>query len=197
MKGDVSNVRVFIGVAFSDEVKSYLDVVKNIVMVGSGRGRFAETALFHLTLKFLGEVSEHELSDIRAAMDEVASKNDAFSIRFSHLGQFPSGHRRIIWLGMEKSAPLDRLYGDLEEVLGQVGYAREEKPYVPHITLGRQVSLKRPLQELEVLREIGSPEVPVASITLFHSTRVNDELRYLGIHSSELGLKSLKSREDI
>lgn len=189
------NMRVFIGVAFSDEVKSYLDRVKNIVILGSERGRFAETGLFHLTLKFLGEVSESELSDISAAMDEVAAKSGAFRLRFSHLGQFPSGSRKIVWLGLEKSAPLDRLYGDLEEVLGQIGYAREAKPYVPHITFGRQVSLKRPIQELEALRESRSPDIPVDSITLFHSTRVNGELRYLRIHSSEFGLKSLYREE--
>lgn len=188
MKGVMSHVRVFIGVAFSDEIKSYLDLVKNIVMTGSERGRFAETELFHLTLKFLGEVSEGELSDISAAMDEAAAKNDEFSLRFSHLGQFPSGSRKIIWLGMEKSVPLDRLYADLEDVLSQRGYDKEERPYVPHITFGRQVSLRRPLQELEALREIDSPDIPVARITLFHSTRVNGALRYIGIHSSKLGM---------
>lgn len=188
MKGVMSHVRVFIGVAFSDEIKSYLDLVKNIVMTGSERGRFAETELFHLTLKFLGEVSEGELSDISAAMDEAAAKNDEFSLRFSHLGQFPSGGRKIIWLGMEKSVPLDRLYADLEDVLSQRGYEKEERPYVPHITFGRQVSLRRPLQELEALREIDSPDIPVARITLFHSTRVNGALRYIGIHSSKLGM---------
>lgn len=190
-------MRVFIGVAFSDEIKSYLDLVKNIVMVGSDKGRFSETGLFHLTLKFLGEVSESELSDISAAMDEAAAKNDKFSLRFSHLGQFPSGNRKIIWLGMAKSAPLGRLYADLEDALSQLGYAREERPYVPHITFGRQVALTRSLQELEAMREIESPDIPVARITLFHSTRVNGQLRYIGIHSSELGLKPLKSGEGL
>lgn len=185
-------MRVFIGVAFSDEVRNYLDRVKEIVTSRSEKGRFAETALFHLTLKFIGEVSESEIGDIAAAMDEVALKHDPFSLEFSHLGQFPSGNRKIIWLGIKERDDLQSLYGDLEETLAQVGYSKEERPYVPHITFGRQVSLREPIQVLETSRDAVSPEIPVDRITLFHSTRVAGELRYLEIHSSILGPKSLR-----
>jgi 2'-5' RNA ligase len=183
-------MRVFIGIAFDDEIKSYLESVKNIVMKGSDKGRFAETALFHLTLKFLGEVSESELGDIAAAMDEVAAKHDPFSLEFSHLGQFPSGKRKIIWLGIKAHDELQSFYGDLEEILAQIGYSAEGRPYVPHITFGRQVSLREPIQVMEAARDSDSPEIPVDRITLFHSTRVAGELRYLEIHSSALRPKS-------
>lgn len=186
-------MRVFIGVAFSDGTKSYLDKVKDIVTSGSDKGRFAETGLFHLTLKFIGEVSEHELSDISAVMDEVAMRHNPFGLKFSHLGQFPSGSRKIVWLGLEKSNELDHLYGDLEDTLEQIGYSKEGRPYVPHITFGRQVSLRKPVQELEASRENHAPDIPVERITLFHSTRVAGELRYLEIHNSELG-EDIKAR---
>ena len=181
-------MRVFIGVAFSDEIKTYLDGVKTIVTTGSEKGRFSETGLFHLTLKFLGEVSESELSDISAAMDEAAAQHNPFRLEFSHLGQFPSGSRKVIWIGIGKSVALDRLYASLEEALEQIGYSKEQRPYVPHMTFGRQVSLRKQLQELEASRDPDSPEIPVARITLFHSTRIAGELRYLEIHQSELGL---------
>lgn len=183
-------MRVFIGIAFDDEVRRSLGGVRDIVIARSGKGRFADTGLFHLTLKFLGEVSESELGDISAAMDEVASKHDPFNLEFSHLGQFPSGNRKIIWLGIEEKSELQSLYGDLEETLAQIGYSKEGRPYVPHITFGRQVSLREPLQVLEADRTTDSPVIPVGRITLFHSTRVAGELRYLEIHNSTLGQKA-------
>jgi 2'-5' RNA ligase len=56
----------------------------------------------------------------------------------SGIGAFPSRHRpRVVWLGLEDGAPLQRLHAALQEQLDALQLPSDERPFVPHLTLGR------------------------------------------------------------
>ena len=61
------------------------------------------------------------------------------------------------------------------------GFPRERKGYVPHITLGRNVS-HDDLVEAELRDEPLNASMRVNSITLFESTRLNGEMVYSVLH---------------
>ncbi len=103
------------------------------------RIRWTRPENVHLTLKFLGDVREELLDDIRAALEEVRAKHAPFEAALAGLGAFPSARRaRILWASVgEGSERLRSLAIDLDTSLASLGFERERRPYTPHLTLGR------------------------------------------------------------
>ena len=103
------------------------------------RVRWTKPENVHLTLKFLGDIQEEVLGNLCAALEEVCTKHTSFDVELARLGAFPSARRaRILWVGV--GAGFDRLRvlaADLDAVLVPLGFEREERPYTPHLTLGR------------------------------------------------------------
>ena len=99
----------------------------------------------HLTLKFLGDVRAEALNNIRAALGEVCAQHAPFDAALAELGAFPSARRaKTLWIGVgEGSDRLRSLAADVDDALAPLGFEREKRPHVPHLTLGRARS--RPL----------------------------------------------------
>ncbi len=103
------------------------------------RIRWARPENIHLTLKFLGDVREEVLGDLRAILSETCARHAPFDVGLAGLGAFPSArHARILWAGVSTgSERLRALAADLDAALVPLGFEREERPYAPHLTLGR------------------------------------------------------------
>jgi RNA 2',3'-cyclic 3'-phosphodiesterase len=101
--------------------------------------RWTETTNLHLTLRFIGDVPQHTVSAIQAALLSVQSP--PFSLQVSGVGTFPGNPRkppRIIWAGLSSQPPaLTSLYETIEANIRVLGLPPDDKPYTPHITLAR------------------------------------------------------------
>ncbi len=93
----------------------------------------------HYTLRFLGEVGEDGARRAAAAAGEAAAGEHAFDAALGALGAFPDARRaRVIWIGLSAGAePLVSLARALESALRARGFDRADKPFSPHLTLGR------------------------------------------------------------
>jgi 2'-5' RNA ligase len=92
----------------------------------------------HLTLKFLGDVSPANLERLAEALKLEAGTHETFSMSVGGLGAFPTPRRaRIIWIGLEAPAALVALLHGVEAVAAMLGYASEDRPISPHLTIGR------------------------------------------------------------
>jgi RNA 2',3'-cyclic 3'-phosphodiesterase len=93
----------------------------------------------HLTLKFLGDVAEDDLSRVKRALVQLRGRHEPFEVETSDFGAFPSERRaRILWAGVgEGSGPLREVAQSVDGLLEPAGFEREGRPYVPHLTLGR------------------------------------------------------------
>ena len=93
----------------------------------------------HLTLKFLGNVAEDDLGRVSQALEQLRGRHEPFEVSTSGFGAFPSERRaRILWAGVgEGSGPLRAVALSVEDLLEPAGFGREQRPYVPHLTLGR------------------------------------------------------------
>ena len=109
------------------------------------RVRWTRLENVHLTLKFLGDVRTEALDGIHAALGEVCAQHAPFDAALAELGAFPSARRaRILWIGVGAGSDrLRSLAADVDDSLASLGFEREKRPYVPHLTLGRVRS--RPL----------------------------------------------------
>ena len=107
----------------------------------------------HLTLKFLGDTEEGLVPEIVAAMREAAVGVPAFSIRVRGAGAFPSLARPgVLWVGIEGGEPLGRMARLLNEHLVALGFAREQRPWSPHVTLARVRGRRGLDRAAEILR---------------------------------------------
>lgn len=113
----------------------------------------------HLTLKFLGETRQDQIEAVKAALNRAASEVLAFTITVGGLGCFPNTRRpRVIWVGLnEPTGTLSRLRDRVESHVAPLGFPTENRPFHPHLTLGR---VQRYASKSEV-REVG--EVTAAS----------------------------------
>lgn len=101
--------------------------------------RWTDVEALHLTLSFIGEVAEGRLAELGEAVRATAAGHAPFTLRLGSLGAFPSLRRaRTWWIGVSDGGNLARIQGELEQRLGVLGVPREDRPFSPHVTIGRQ-----------------------------------------------------------
>jgi 2'-5' RNA ligase len=93
----------------------------------------------HLTLQFLGDQSEERLAEAEAALAEAAAASPPLEMTLHGIGAFPGLERpRILWVGLARGAlETRRLQAQVAEALSARGFPREERPWHPHLTIGR------------------------------------------------------------
>lgn len=102
--------------------------------------RWVKEDQLHITLSFLGEISEGQIDQVLGATREAAAVNPAaFRLDARGLGAFPSERRaRVVWVGVSgQVAELQAVQLSLETQLAARGFPREERPFAPHITIAR------------------------------------------------------------
>ena len=99
----------------------------------------------HMTLHFLGEQTEDRVADATAALAEAVAATRPFSLTLHGVGAFPGLVRaRILWTGVSGGALDARaLHARVEDALEVRGFAREPRPWHPHVTLGRVFDERR------------------------------------------------------
>jgi 2'-5' RNA ligase len=99
--------------------------------------RWVAADALHITLKFLGNVADPAVDQIRRALHEAAASSSAFDVALGGFGAFPTLARpSIFWVGAS-SADLLGLQARVEDAYQHIGFAKEARAYRPHITVGR------------------------------------------------------------
>lgn len=177
-------MRVFFAIEFDENIKSYFYEIQEKVRPYCLAGNFTLKENFHLTLRFIGEQSSEQIHKLKAVLTDTAQAS-SFELRPEKLGSFRKGNRSIIWIGLEKSPQLQQLYANLEKVLADNGYQKEERSYSPHITLAREVKIED-FGSLPGKVHIENPIIKVKSISLMESKRINNKLCYIPLEKIEL-----------
>jgi 2'-5' RNA ligase len=93
----------------------------------------------HLTLKFLGNISSQKMTDITRVMEQASQRVSPFQLQITEVGAFPNVRRpRVLWVGIK--GDVDKLVGwqqHLDNGLVPLGFAKEARPFTPHLTLAR------------------------------------------------------------
>ncbi len=136
----MSVIRAFIAINLSSEIVQQLDQVLAGLKsrLPGGAIRWVPAKNIHLTIKFLGDVSVSSLELLTKGLQSEAGRHPSFEISVGELGVFPSLRRpHIVWVGVEAPPELDALQHGVEAEMARLGYAPEERPFSPHLTLGR------------------------------------------------------------
>lgn len=132
-------LRAFIAIEIPEEIKREIAGQTAGLRKMVGRGvRWATPDNIHLTLKFLGDLSLANIDFLAQALKTEVEQHLPFEIDVEGLGAFPNVRRpRIIWIGLKASADLARLQHNLETATARLGYIGDNKPFSPHLTVGR------------------------------------------------------------
>ena len=113
--------------------------------------KWTEISNIHITLVFLGDTHENRVKEIDNLLAEICSGIRSFNLELSGAGVFRSmNDPRVLWAGISRSTELDVLHKKVTSGLKETGTLMEERPYSPHLTLGR---IKR-INNIEVLSDI-------------------------------------------
>lgn len=133
----------------------------------------------HLTMKFLGDVEEHQLKDLETAISNTAKifsdsmDSPDFKIRISGTGVFPSKRNaKILWLGLRDEAKnLSKINRILETECEKIGFEKEKRDFKAHLTVAR---LREPHKSKELIEkhlenEFEPVEFDVSEIVIYES----------------------------
>jgi 2'-5' RNA ligase len=106
----------------------------------------------HITSKFLGNVAEDDLIRVRQVLGQLCGRHVPFEVETAGFGAFHSGKKaRILWAGVgEGSGQLRVVAQSVDDLLEPVGFGREKRSYVPHLTLGRSRGRAAKLEDASV-----------------------------------------------
>jgi RNA 2',3'-cyclic 3'-phosphodiesterase len=125
-------IRLFVAVPIPEELR------RRMAMLATGvqGARWSPEENMHLTLCFIGEVTEDRLPDIAIQLDRVNCA--PFALRLSGAGHFETkGRVRALWIGVEGNPQLAALQERVSAALGRAGVAPDKRRFLPHVTIGR------------------------------------------------------------
>jgi 2'-5' RNA ligase len=136
----MEQVRSFIAIELPDELKLELSRLQARLKSPSQPWvKWVDPTSIHLTLKFLGNIEVGRIGEITKAMEEATEEISSFHFEVKSLGVFPNLRRvQVAWVGL--SGELDKLtqlQQRFDESLAHLSFAREARPFTPHLTLAR------------------------------------------------------------
>ena len=186
-------MRAFIAIEISEELKGALERIESHLKYAGADIKWAKPDSIHLTLKFLGDITEEQRKEISGKLDEISKSVQPFDVTLKDIGAFPKiEHPRVIWVGLDNGAAQSvEIASRVEAALSTLGFAKEDRAFSPHLTIGRV----RSSHNVDKLKEkipgaasdiLSSGEIVhrVASIVLFQSTLTPHGSIYTKLHES-------------
>jgi len=137
-----------------------------------GAPRWTARDRWHLTLLFLGAVPDDVVPPLTDALGTAVATASPMTLRLAGAGRFgPVRRPQVFWAGLDGGvAPLVALAERLARAARELDLAVEERPFRPHLTLGRWPP-RRPADGTLPDRLAGyrGPAWPVAEVRLVES----------------------------
>ena len=185
-------MRAFIAVELPEAVKAGMAAVQALLATSGVDASWPRPEGLHLTLKFLGETSEDRVPEIVRALTLALGDTGGFRLRGQGVGTFPhAASARVVWFGV--AGDVERLVALRDAVEGAMtglGAEADDRPYTPHLTLGRIRRIRRRGQWLRALEQVRNASLPGFDVTAV--SLMGSELRPGGAVYRELGKVALK-----
>ncbi|MBE9505270.1 MAG: RNA 2',3'-cyclic phosphodiesterase [Chloroflexi bacterium] len=154
-------VRVFVAIELPDNVKRGLgSIIEGLRQRSHAPVKWVSADGIHLTLKFLGEIPAPRVEEVKKAVTTACIGTPPMRLEIDTLGGFPdTAQPRVVWAGLSGDIEvLSRLAARVDLALAELGYARESRPFVPHLTVARV----RPEASRQAKSELGAAVLAAA-----------------------------------
>lgn len=134
--------------------------------------KWVEIKNLHLTLAFLGDTLPEQIIAIKEGLGKITSQHKPFAIKFTQAGAFKNlQNPQVLWIGLEANNSLRFIFSDIQKLIKSVGFVPENRPFKPHLTIGRVKSFtgENNLQSFVNARE-ALKEVAMAKSVVFYES---------------------------
>ncbi len=139
----MNELRAFVALPLPDALRTPLAGLQRELAEHLPEIRWVRPEALHLTLAFLGRVSEDSLEQLGRSMLSIGGLFSPVTATFTRLGAFPDPDRpRVLWLGVDGGDRLTELHEAVALRLRKLRMPVEQRSFMPHLTLGR---CRRPL----------------------------------------------------
>lgn len=165
--------RCFVAVSLADPARGAVaEYLAGLRATVAGVG-WTRPEQLHLTLKFLGAVAPARIPALEARLAETLGAIPTATAEVAGVGAFPNLARpQVLWVGV-RAPSVAALADAVEASCAAEGFARETRPFRPHVTLGRvRARARHATPELAVLARDGDRGFgtsPLRAVTLFRS----------------------------
>ena len=167
-------IRSFLAIELPKPILKKIEEVQGDLRSAHADVRWVSPEKIHLTLKFFGSIEESRIYSIFKSIDEPIRSTLPFSLKVRGVGAFPQlKNPRVVWMGVvEEREAFTSLQKQIETQLEKIGFQPEDRPFHPHLTLGRMKS-SRGKEELagrmEKHKEEEFGDLRVERVVLFKS----------------------------
>jgi 2'-5' RNA ligase len=141
-------MRAFIAIDLPEALHTALAEAQQNFRSAARDARWTRPEGIHLTVKFLGEISDAQTKQVVEALTQIGPF-EPFSIEVKGFGFFPQAQRpRVFWAGVMAPPALTQLAAQVENRMEKIGFAREDRAFSAHLTLAR-FQVPRPQPALE------------------------------------------------
>jgi len=173
-------MRAFIAIETPEKISKTLREIQK-KFEGLGKINFTKDP-YHLTLKFLGDVTEDQTSKIKELLKNIKLK--PFELELTELGSFPNeNYIRVIWIGV-KGGRVNELQQQIDSKLSDM-FGKETR-FHAHITLGRVKFVK----DKEKIKELLKTEIPKLKFEVKEFKLIKSELTSEGPKYEDLEIFS-------
>ncbi|MBS3094046.1 RNA 2',3'-cyclic phosphodiesterase [Candidatus Pacearchaeota archaeon] len=139
-------MRTFISIPIPENIKE--EILKIQKQFPEFEGKITEFDNLHLTLKFLGEIDDEKLDEVKKRLSKIKMRR--FFAEVINLGVFDERQVKIIWLYLKNCNDLQK---EIDFVLK--GIFPAEKNFMPHLTIARVKNVRNQSAFLEKLKQVG------------------------------------------
>ena len=167
-------MRLFVGLELPFALREALASLGH----GLPGARWVPPENLHLTLRFLGETSNHVAEEVDHALAALRAR--AFPLALGGTGLFERGRTSTLWVGVDRTPALDHLQNKIETALQRAGLPAERRRFQPHVSLARvdTVAADRLAAWMGANNLFRTAPVPVECFTLFSSQLGPDQAVY-------------------
>jgi 2'-5' RNA ligase len=133
-------IRCFISVEIPSIILAQIEEYIAQLRLHAPNIKWVRAAGIHITLKFLGEISENRVEQVRDKLAPICITHKIFNLTAQGSGFFPSKNKpRVVWIGLDqdRERSLYKLHQWIDDVMETLNFQREKRRFSPHITLGR------------------------------------------------------------
>jgi 2'-5' RNA ligase len=127
-------MRLFIAVSPDPAALQLISALLPPGRASDPRVRWTPPANLHLTLLFLGETPDDQVSGMAERMRRAVAGLAGFTVLFDRKGDFRSAGGRVLWLGASETGPLDGLAHAIRAAFPDFA---DTRPFQAHLTVGR------------------------------------------------------------
>jgi 2'-5' RNA ligase len=192
--------RLFYAFEIPERLRNRLDAEVTRLKVARAPVSWTRPANYHVTVRFIGEAPDRDLTAAAALVAEAAAACGPIDAVCRGTGLFPeSGAPRVIWAGIDgydaqAAEALQALRKTVNDGARRLGFRAEKEVFHAHITLGRMrgggggdTDAVRALVQKAgpaVRREFG--RFDVGTFALYESRREYEGTVYVPVHEARL-----------